>query len=99
MAGSAMHQQQQQQQASITCPGCSSQLPAGSKFCPHDGATLGQGADADDAAKPSGGDKEAGMVCPRCHRGYPPGAKFCPHDKEKLVPYPIWRERKKGVRR
>jgi hypothetical protein len=80
-------------EGALRCPKCGSAFPAGAKFCPHDGSTLVTAATASDGA----GEDPPGMICPKCHRPYEPGARFCPHDKELLVPYPVWRERQRGL--
>ncbi|HUT77319.1 MAG TPA: zinc ribbon domain-containing protein [Polyangia bacterium] len=80
-------------EGALQCPKCKSTFPAGAKFCPHDGSTLVAAALA-----PTGPDGDPpGMICPKCHRPYEPGSRFCPHDKELLVPYPVWRERQRGL--
>ncbi|MCP4677159.1 MAG: zinc ribbon domain-containing protein [Deltaproteobacteria bacterium] len=77
----------------VVCPKCGEAFPKGSKFCPHDGATLDNNRTEPDS-KPMSSDGNGGMVCPVCHRGYDISARFCPHDSEKLVSYTEWRSRK-----
>jgi hypothetical protein len=60
MAGAAMSGQQ----ASISCPGCSATLPAGSKFCANCGSKI-------ETAPP------ATAHCPNCGNQVAPGGKFC----------------------
>ena len=47
--------------ATVTCPRCHAQVPAGSKFCPNCGQTL--------QAEP--------ITCPKCGTQNPAGSKFC----------------------
>ena len=47
--------------ATITCPNCQAQIPAGSKFCPNCGTDL----------------SPATVICPKCGQENPAGAKFC----------------------
>ncbi len=79
----------------VVCPKCAKTFPKESKFCPHDGATLGNDKKqiSPDSKSTSAG-KDGGMVCPTCHRGYEVTARFCPHDSEKLIPYREWRSNK-----
>ena len=53
-----------QRPATIACPKCGFQNPAGAKFCANCGAPL--------QAQPAGG-----VVCPKCGFQNPAGAKFC----------------------
>lgn len=73
----------------LRCPVCRRDYPAGTLFCPADGAKLG------DAAEPAAAPSGQAMICPACRRGYAPTAKFCPHDSEELVPYAAFVDRQK----
>lgn len=50
------------QGASIKCPNCGAEVPAGSKFCPECGEKVETGP----------------KFCPECGKEVPPGSKFCP---------------------
>ena len=63
--------------ASVECPSCRREYPAGSQFCPHDGSKL---------QAHSGAGAPLGNICPVCRRGYDAQTKVCPADGEELVP-------------
>jgi hypothetical protein len=94
--GAARQAARQEESSKVRCPKCGDLFPAGSRFCPIDGAALAPAAGAD---RPSVTPPNApGMVCPTCHRGYGADARFCPHDSARLVPYPEWRTGRRGGR-
>jgi Double zinc ribbon len=79
----------------LFCPQCGKSLPAGSRFCPIDGAKI----EAENIGKSgsSNTNPEAqGMICPKCSRGYDAEARFCPHDSEKLVTYSAWKTKNRS---
>jgi eukaryotic-like serine/threonine-protein kinase len=59
-------------QSAVICPGCSSSLPAGTKFCGRCGATVPSAA----AAAPDT-PRSAQVICRQCRSSYPTGTKFC----------------------
>ena len=61
------------------------------KFCPNDGATLVDPAEAAASGQP--------LICPTCRRGYGPGTTHCPTDSEELIPYALYVARTKAAAR
>jgi len=59
---------------STPCPKCATLVPAGSKFCPSCGTTIGPPA--------------AGPPCPKCGAATQAGQKFCPSCGQSLAPAP-----------
>ncbi|MBX3206012.1 MAG: zinc ribbon domain-containing protein [Labilithrix sp.] len=64
----------------MVCASCGREQPAGTAFCPHDGAAL---APASKALARGGG------ICPVCNKGFGPDVTICPQDKEELLPSPM----------
>ena len=56
----------------VSCPGCSANLPLGTKFCGRCGSTI-PSAPVSRPNTPS----PAQVICRQCSTSYPPGTKFC----------------------
>jgi membrane protease subunit (stomatin/prohibitin family) len=56
-------------QATVQCPKCKANVPAGTKFCPNCGEKMGV----------------AGISCPKCKADMPTGTKFCPNCGQKMM--------------
>ena len=69
-----------QGRAEMLCPSCGREQPAGTSFCPHDGAPL---------APSSKALSRGGGICPVCNKGFGPEVTVCPDDKEELLPSPM----------
>ena len=69
----------------VVCPTCERELPAGSKFCPHDGTMLGS--KVGDKSRRGGREDK---ICPRCHRRFKWNKVVCPHDGAELLSYQTW---------
>ncbi len=69
----------------VVCPTCEREIPAGSRFCPHDATPLVL-ARQDGVLQPVKEDK----ICPRCHRRYEPDKIVCAQDGEELLTYTVW---------
>lgn len=65
--------------AERVCPSCGREQPAGTSFCPHDGAPLAPASKA----------LAQGGICPVCNKGFGPDVTVCPDDKEELLPSPM----------
>lgn len=85
------------QPTSTACPGCSTQMPQGSRFCPGCGRPsqpAGAGAACTACRQPlapgarfcAGCGTPTTAKCPGCGAESPGGAKFCPGCGSKLVP-------------
>lgn len=89
----AMSQSNQSQQAKMTCPHCSAQIVAGSKFCPSCGkkavvakvACAKCGAKMNEGTKfcPECGQSQEAVKCAKCKAKMPANTKFCPECGEK----------------
>jgi len=73
---------------SAVCPTCERELPAGSRFCPHDATSLVY-------LKPDGipASMKEDKICPKCHRRFEPDKVVCSHDGEDLMFYSNWLSR------